>query len=228
MEIVFLKSDVESTSDLAWVEAAVIKFLARLNPAVGVALTDPATWQTQPEKIDVINLTEQKRKAGASGYHVYLNGEAIAYCSPNAAHFGLAGLYKPAVYSKPIYSLGKIKTPSKLRTPAELFPGLITTVCHEIAECLADRDVATYTAPDPKTGIKWLLEPCDWVYGSYYAETVNDLPAVFPNVALPSFSTPGGKAPFDLLGIVPAPFTPRATSGAYGYGLVNGVLTKIF
>ena len=222
METVFIKSDVESKSDLAWVEAAVIKFLARLNLSIGVTLTAPI-WGT----VDVINLTEQKRKAGASGYHVFLNGEAVAYCSPSAEHFGLAGLYKPAVYKNSIIG-GKITKTTVVRTPALLYPGLITTVCHEIAECLADRDVATYTPPAPQTGIKWLLEPCDWLFGSYYAETVNDIPAVFPNVALPSFYDPAGKAPFDLLGIVLAPFTPRATPAAYGYGLVNGILTKIF
>jgi len=75
METVFIKSDVESKSDLAWVEAAVIKFLARLNPSIGVTLTAPTSGT-----VNVINLTEQKRTAGASGYHVFLNGEAVAYC----------------------------------------------------------------------------------------------------------------------------------------------------
>ena len=221
METVFLKSDVEPASDLAWIESAVECFLAKLNPAVLVSTTQPTAGT-----VDVINITEQNRHVGASGYHVWLNGQAVAYCSPHASG-RLAGYYSPATYSKAITSFGKIIRPAKLRNPERFTPGLITTVCHEIAEAIADRDVETYTMPD-KDGVKWLLEPCDWVDGSYWTSQINGTPAVFPNVALPSFSDLAGQTPFDLCGIVKAPFTKKATPDAYGWGLVGGVLKKIF
>jgi len=221
METVFLKSDVESTSDLAWIEKAVEIFLGKLNPSITVTVTPPVS---APEIL--INITEQNRHVGASGYHVFLNGQAVAYCSPHASG-RLAGYYSPPRYSLPITSFGKVIIPSRLRTAERFTPGLITTICHEIAEAITDKDVETYTMPD-KNGIRWLLEPCDWVDGSYWKADVNGIPAVFPNVALPSFWDISGKAPFDLLGIVPAPFTQKATPNAYGYGKVLGTLKKIF
>ncbi len=224
METLFLKSDIESSADLLQIEAALIRFLSKLDPTVLVSTGFPLTGPVP----DLINITEQNRHTGAAAYHVFLNGQAVAICSPSAAG-RLSGWYSPPQYSKAITAKGKVIRPAKLRQAARFTPGLITDVCHEVAEILSDRNVETYLGPD-KDGINWLYEPADWVFGSYWAEIVNGIPTVFPNIARPSFGDLNGKAPYDLLGIVPAPFTKKVTPTAYAWGRVGatGPLKKLF
>ena len=193
---IFIDSDVEDKTTLTNVVAAVNVFLGRLKPTVKAFMGTPL--HNDPSTL-LVHITQDKRHTGASGYHILLNGEPVAYCLANEA--GLVyGHYSP-----------------KTSTHGELFtPSVVATVCHEIAEMLADGNVATYTSPDSH-GNQWLLEPCDWVFGEYWTATVNGHLCVFPNVALDSYHDLKGKAPYDLMGLVKAPF--ERTPKGYAYYL---------
>ena len=231
MNGVFLKSDVEPTSTLAQIEAFVEVFLTIYSPTTRVDTT------AQPGD-DIINITEHNAHVGAGGYHINLNGVSIAYVKPSARG-RLWGTYIPERWSAPIYAtvFGKriIIKPSKLTTPAVYTPGLISDICHEIAECLADGDVETYLGPD-RNGFQVLYEPCDWVEGTYFARTINGITAVLPNVALRAFGDLSNKqGPYDLMGLVKAPWGYTGpTAEAWGYDPKKyldpktAVLTKIF
>jgi len=191
---VFIDSDIEDKATLANVVAAVNVFLAKLKPGVKAFAGTPL--HADPSTL-LVHITEDKRHTGASGYHIYLNGEPVAYClALEAGH--VYGHYLP-----------------KNAAHGEQFtPSVVATVCHEIAEMLADGNVATYTQPDSR-GHQWLLEPCDWVFGEWWIATVNGNVCVFPNVALDSFHDLNGKAPFDLMGVVKGPFQRSAAGYAY-------------
>ena len=208
MTAVFLKSDCEPDSEMAKIEACVTAFLSLLNPAIKIDTI------AQPEDI-VVNLTATNRHVGAAGYHVNLKtpdhptGVPTAFVYPQQIG-GLYGYYRPAIYGKDITAtvLGKrvVIKKGKLRTTEKFLPGAVTIICHEIAEALADGDVATYTAPD-QLGRRILKEVCDWVEGTYFTRVIDGQTIVFPNVALDAFCDVNNKVgPYDLMGLVKAPF----------------------
>ena len=202
MAQVFLKTDCEPASELAFIEKCVGVFLSILNPVVKV---DTAY---NPGDV-VINLTPLNRHAGAAGYHVNLNGVPTAFVYPTQIG-GLNGKFYPASWSIPITKtvLGKkiVIRPAKQRSPDIFESGAITVICHEIAEALSDGDVATYTAPD-QFGRRILKEVCDWVEGTYFTRVIDGQTIVFPNVALDAFCDVNNKVgPYDLMGLVKAPF----------------------
>lgn len=229
--MIFLKSDVESSSQLAQIETFVEAFLTVLDPTVKIDTVASAGD-------DIINITEQQGHAGAAGYHVFRNGVPTAFVRPSARG-RLWGTYIPARYSLAITKtvLGKkiVIRPSKMTTPESFTPGLITDLCHEIAETLSDPNVETYLGPD-RNGFQILYEPCDWVEGTFFARTLNGITAVFPNVALKAFADLTNKqGPYDLLGFVKAPWGyVGSISEAWGYDPKKypdpktAVLTKIF
>jgi hypothetical protein len=102
----------------------------------------------------------------------------------------------------------------KLVHPALYSEGLVTTICHEIAEMIGDPMVTSFSSPDSK-GRKWLMELCDPVFGSYSFYSVNGQIAILPDFALPSFYDVHGKAPFSFFGGATAAFT--MTPAGYGY-----------
>ena len=224
MPAIFFKSDCEPTSELANIEAAVEVFLALLSPTTQVTLT-PVVGA------DVVNITVLDRHVGAAGYHTVFNGAPTAFVYPTTTR-PIWGEYRPAIYGHGITVtiLGKriVIRKGKLRTKESFVPGVITTICHEIAEMLADGDVQTFTKPD-QLGRSWLLEPADWVNGTYFTKTVNGNLCVFPNVALPVFSDITNKVgPYDLMGLVKAPFQ-LIMPHAYAYAKdKNGALVKIY
>ena len=217
MTTVVLTSDVLGPIDLKETLDSVQYFASVLKPGTLITLTPT-------EGADVIHITEANRHIGASGYHIVVNGAPTAFCSLRAAG-RLEGHYSPALWKRGIKLLGKVVTQPKLIHGEEFTPGLITVVCHELAEMFADGNIATYTAEDSQ-GRQWLKEPCDWVFGTYMVHTINGKVVVFPNVALDSFSTLGAPAPYDLCGIVKAPFEMTPKGYAYYRG-INGVNLKV-
>lgn len=222
MTAVFVKTDCEPASELAKIEKCVEVFLAVLNPTVKVDTVYNAGDV-------VINITALNRHTGAAGYHVNLNGVPTAFIYPQQIG-GIYGYYRPAIWGRDIYAtvLGKRIVIRKgiMRTPEKMLLGVVGIICHEIAEALADGDVATYTAPD-QLGRRWLYEPCDWVEGTSFMRVVDGNPIVFPNVALPAFTDVANRTgPYDLVGLVKAPFQ-CVGSGKMAWGKINdGPLTR--
>ena len=217
MTTLVLDSDILSPSDLQEVVAAVKYFVSLIKPAT-VVTTTPTIGS------DVVHITEKLRKIGASGYHISVNGIPTAECSPKASG-RLYGHYTAPLTTRPLIIKGKTIIKSVQVHGALYTSGLITVVCHEIAEMLADGNIATFTAPDSK-GREFLLEPCDWVFGTYLVHTINGKVCVFPNVALDAFSILGAPRPYDLIGAVSAPFALTPKGYAFYKG-INGVLTKV-
>ena len=156
-----------------------------------------------PEKGDwIIYVTERKRSTGATGYHTFENGVPVAYCSPKAAGrlFG--------TYSRPLIVKGKTIVPPRYTS------GLITTICHELAEMLCDPQIQTLSPIDTHNR-HWLVEVCDHCFGSYSVFTVGTIKCILPDVTTPSFYNLQGTAPFSILGAATAPFT--MTPKGYGY-----------
>jgi len=211
MTAIQITTDVLSNGDLGELTLAVQHFVPKITTAVGKPAVTVST--TASPEAWVVHLTEANRKIGASGYHISINGVPVAYCSPRAAG-RLYGHYIPALWTKATIVKGKVIVPARL-VHGELFtPGLITVVCHEIAEMLADGNVETYTQPNAK-GEEWLLEPCDWVFGQYFQETINGTVCVYPNVALDAYHTLGAPGPYDLIGKITVPF--QLIKPAYAY-----------
>lgn len=225
MTAVFLTSNSEPAGELAKIETAVSVFLPLLNPLVKVDTVYNAGDV-------VINITPLNRHTGAAGYHVLLNGVPTGFVYPDATR-PIWGEYRPAVRGRDITAtiLGKriVIRKGQIRSLERFTPGVITTICHEIAEMLADGDIATYTKPDWH-GNQWLLEPADWVDGTYFTRTINGNLCVFPNVALPAFSDTTNKVgPYDIMGLVKAPFQPIMPHAyAYAKDPKTGGLVKIY
>ena len=222
MTAVFIKSDVESDSEIANIETKVAYFLSVLSPTTKIDTV------AQPGD-DVISITRLNRHTGAAGYHVLLNGVPTGFVYPDAVG-GEWGYYRPAIYGADIYKtvLGKriLLRKGILRTPEKMLPGMITILCHELAEMLADGDVATYSAPNAR-GESWLIEPCDWVEGTFWMKKIGNDVCVFPNVALPAFTDVNNKTgPYDIMGLVKAPFQ-CVGPGKMAWGKINnGPLTR--
>ena len=211
MTTIQIDSDVLSPNDLNALVLAVQHFVPKITTAVGKPAVTITTAPTQGAW--VVHLTEKKRRSGAAGYHTDENGSIVAYCSPRAAG-RLWGHYLPALWTKPTIVKGKVIVPARQIHGEQFTPGLITVVCHEIAEMLSDDNITTYTAPNA-AGECWLLEVCDWVFGQYFQETVAGQLCVFPNVALDNYHALGATAPYDLLGKITAPF--QLIKPAYAY-----------
>lgn len=202
----FFDTNAEDKTTLNVLVDATSVFLNKLSPG-SIATLTPTPGA------EVIHLTEDKRHIGASGYHILMNGIPTAYCSPSAAGRPY-GYFNSGIIRATVVN-GKVIHPAHQVHPALTTPGLITVVCHEIAEMLADGNIATYSAPDSK-GNAWLLEPCDWVFGEYYEDTVDGNLCVFPNVALPAFTDVNNNVgPFDLIGLVKGPFQRSQHGYAY-------------
>ena len=161
----------------------------------------------------LVYITEKNRHVGASGYHQTLNGYPVAYCSPKASGrlFGN--------YIKPLVIKGKT-------IHGEFFtPGLITTLCHEIAEMLCDPYIKTISSTDAQ-GRNWLIEVCDHAFGSFQNFIADGKNLILPDVTTPAFYNLNGKSPFSIFGACTAPFTMTAKGYAY-FMDANGKLVKI-
>ena len=217
MATVFLKSDTEPTSELASIEKKLAYFLSVYSPTT----TFDTTFNPGD---DVLNITNAGRKAGAAGYHILFNGVPTALVFPNQVG-GLWGQYRAAVHKTVVIGGKIIKLPG-LRTPERFTPGLITILCHELVEVLCDPDLKQF-APANTRGERWLIEPCDWVEKTYWTRTIDGDVCVFPNAAYwKAFTDESNKqGPYDILGLVPAPFQCVGHPQAWGLDS-KGVMTK--
>ena len=217
MITICLVNETISDSDLK-VHASAVSYFA---PFVTKAWKLPAVKITTDTKPQVgawnVFITERNRKPGARGFHTVEGGLPVAYCSPKAA-------YKPfGAYFAGLIVKGKRVTPERVRE------GLITVLCHEIAEMLCDPKIDTVSAVDSK-GRAWLVEVCDHVFGQYliYTEPVSSTVCVLPDVTTASFYDLKGKAPYSIKAsaLPGSPFT--LTPQGYGYYKdATGKLIKI-
>lgn len=161
----------------------------------------------------IIYITERKRKTGAAGYHTFENQTPVAYCSLKAS----GRLY--GHYIKPLIIKGK------QIHGAFYTSGLVTVICHELAEMLCDPKIETISAQD-SLGRTWLVEVCDHVFGSYQNYVVNGNNCILPDATTPNFYKLGAAGPYDLFGAATAPFTMTPKGYAY-YKDSTGKLVKI-
>ena len=211
-----LDSNVESKQILADILAETTYFMNRLSPSSKVTLTPTPG-------ADVIHITSDNRHAHASGYHIFVNGVPTGYVVPEVSIYGH---YSPALHVPDVHVKG-VLIPAHEVHSERFTSGLITTVCHEMAEMLADGNIATYTRPDFK-GHKWLLEPCDWVFQEYFQVLVGKNMCIFPNVALDAFTDLTNKTgPYDLMGKVLEPFQRSPKGYAYFLDPITGKLMPV-
>lgn len=214
MAVIRLINDNElSDADLANVTAAVSHFV----PLVAKAWNQPAMSVVAggtPAPGDwVVNITEKNRVAGAAGYHDDVNGVPTAFCSLRASGRIYGTYLKPMVYK------------GNLVHPAIYTSGLVTVICHELAEMIGDPLIQSYSKPDSQ-GREWLIEVCDHVFGSYSYYSVNGNICIIPDVTTPAFYQVGSKGPWSIFGGAPAAFT--MTKSGYGfYKGTNGALERI-
>jgi hypothetical protein len=167
-----------------------------------------------PEDGDwLIYLTEKNRHPMAAGYHTTLNGHPVSYCSLKNSYYVFGR------YSKALVIKGKTIHGATYRG------GLLTTVCHEIAEMLCDPYIKTVSSVDAQ-GRKWLIEVCDHVFGSYMNVVIDSQNCVLPDVTTPAFYDLKGTKPFSILDATNAPFTMTPSGYAY-YMDDKGILHKI-
>lgn len=163
----------------------------------------------------VIYVTESNRQLGAAGYHKVVNGKPTGYVSPKGSGSSIFGVYYPVKYLK-----------SLKKTIAERYvSGLVTVVCHELAEMICDPVIQTYSKPD-SFGRSWLIEVGDHAFGGFFNKTFFGKICVFPDITTPAFYDLKGKAPFSIANLLTAPFKMSAKGYAY-YKDANGKLVKI-
>jgi hypothetical protein len=214
MPTIRLINDNELTeADFVNVTAAVAHFVPLITKAWGLPTYQVVGGGVAQAGDWVVNITEKNRLAGANGYHEDINGIPVAYCSLR----GAGRIY--GTYLKPFTFQGK------LVHPAIYSEGIVTVICHEIAEMLCDPQVVNYSKPDAQ-GREWLIEVCDHVFGSYSFYVVDGQVAVLPDVTTPAFYEVGSKAPYSIFGGATAPFT--MTKSGYGYYKdSHGVLQRL-
>ena len=202
-----------SPADFLNVTAAVSHFVPLVTKAWGLAPVSVVGGGTPAPTDWVVNITETNRLVGARGYHKDVNGVPTAYVSLRAA----GRVY--GTYIKPLFYKGG------LVHPAIYSEGVVTVICHEIAEMLCDPIVENFSKPDAQ-GRNWLIEVCDHVFGSYSFYSVDGRTCVLPDVTTPNFYELGSHAPYSLFGGATAPFT--MSKNGYGYFRnPSGVLEKI-
>ena len=163
----------------------------------------------------VIYVTDLHRQVGAAGYHTVIAGKPTGYVSPKSSGAKIFGGYTPAKYLKSIK-----------KTIAERYvSGLVTVICHELAEMICDPIIQSYSKPDA-LGRTWLIEVGDHAFGGYFNKTFFGQICVFPDITTPAFYDLKGKAPFSIANLLSAPFTMSSKGYAY-YKDATGKLVKI-
>jgi hypothetical protein len=222
MITICLTNDTLSDADFKTVVDAVNYFVPmvvkawKLSPVTITTTPSPNAW--------MVNISDKNRHAGAGAYHTVTAGIPTAWCSPAAVNNKVGGYYAAGRFGLVKNALGRFVKSTTPTSPARYSSGVVTDVCHEIAEMLSDSNIATYSAPDPQ-GRQWLVEICDHVFGTYLVHSIEQTVCVFPNITTPAFYDAKGKAPYDLLGVVSSPFT--MTPKGYGYWSSPKGLVKI-
>ena len=192
------------------VTKAVQDFVPLVTKAWGIPDVTVVSGGTPAPTDWLVYATEKNRSTGALGYHTVKAGVPIAYCSFKAVGSKTFGLMHRALVVK-----------GKTIRPATYSDGLVTVICHEIAEMLCDPQIKTLSPVD-SLGRTWLVEVCDHVNGVFFMSG----PCVVPDVTTPAFYDLKGKAPYSLQNSTNAPFT--MTAKGYGYWKDSkGILNKI-
>jgi len=210
--LALINDEAISAADMKTLAKALKNFCDRvttawnLQPVTVVTTPTPGAW--------VIHLTEAKRAQGALGYHTVESSLPVAYVSLKAVSSKLWGIFYPARFFKKMQI-----------SPAIYLQGLITVICHEVAEMLCDPAISTVSAKDSQER-QWLVEVCDHCYGSFATITVDGKVCVLPDVTTPAFYDLHAKGPYTIFDSVKAPFT--MTPKGYGYYKnATGALVKI-
>lgn len=170
-----------------------------------------------------VSITNLNRRTGADGWHnVSPTGLAYAYITPGTLAYPF-GTYRAGALRRLI---GKTWFPIK---PEYLRSGCLTVLIHETLEMLVDPALKTVSTTPDKLGHNWLIEVCSTaVFGTYFhhQDPVTKQDCVLPNFAFPSAFDLNGKALFDYLGVLKAPFT--TTPKSYPYWVdKSGKLIKV-
>jgi hypothetical protein len=210
---------------------------------VSSKVTDPTAWN--------IYLDEKKVNLKAYGFHNFDEGKPTAYVSPRMnrllekflgrRHQNLYGVVKehPIIthFSPVIMENGVVKVPAHTTTiraaaPTDYTPGMISVICHELAEMVADPRPsidfgkwatipANFSGKFPNGGTV-LIEIGDHTRGHFSAVINSIIKGVkvstvvcFPDFTLPSFYDPSGKAPFSYRNLPLKPFD--FLKGAYAF-----------
>lgn len=200
-------------ADFAKIVSAV-KYFTKLTANAWNIPTVVVEVGNTPDASDwMVYVTDKNRHVGAAGYHTVVNGIPVAYCSPKASGrlFG--------TYIKPLVIRGK-QIHGGLTTP-----GLVSTICHEIAEMLVDPVIQNFSAKDSQ-GRSWLVEVCDHCFGSYMVYVADGTKCIIPDVTTPSYYDLNGSAPYTIFGAVDAPFKLTPKGYAY-YKDASGKLVKV-
>jgi hypothetical protein len=208
-----INDGVMSDVDFQTMSKAVQQFVPLVTKAWGIKSVKVEVGGSPVQGDWLVYCTEKNRRLGAAGYHGTLNGYPVAYCSLKASGriFG--------TYLRPLIVKGK-------QIHAAFYtPGLVTTICHEIAEMLCDPNIKTLSATDAQ-GRAWLVEVCDHVFGFYQLTVVDGKNCILPDVTTPAFYDLKGSAPYSILGGATAPFTLTPKGYAY-YMDAKGVLLKV-
>ena len=200
-------------SDFNKIVKAVKYFVPKVTSAWGMASVNIEANGTPVAGDWLVYATESRRKVGAAGYHGVLNGSPVAYCSPKASG-RLFGTYIKALTVK-----------GKLIHKALFSPGLVSVICHEVAEMLCDPYIQTMSAKDPQ-GRNWLIEVCDHVFGSYEVFVSDGTNCVLPDVTTPAFYNLQASGPYSIFNALVAPFV--MTPKGYAYWMDStGKLQKV-
>lgn len=213
MTTICLVNDVSiSTTDMATLVKAVQSYCNLITDAWKQKRVVVTTTPT--EGAWLIHLTETKRHTGALGYHTVEAGIPVAYVSFKAVVSKLWGKY-----FKPLTIKGKV-----IRQ-ATYSPGIVSVICHEVAEMLCDPVIQTLSPVD-SLGRQWLVEVGDHCSGSYALVPVDGNICLIPDATVPAFYNLKAKGPYTLYNAVTAPFTMTAKGYGY-YKDASGKLIKL-
>jgi len=219
----YLTNDTLSATDFQTVVDSVKWFAPlvaqawNLPPVTVTTTPTPGAW--------VVNVTNKNRHVNAGAYHVDTAGIPTAWCSPAAVNNKIGGYYAPARFGLIKNLLGRWVKSTTPTSPARYSSGVVTDVCHEVAEMLVDSAISNFSAPDSQ-GRDWLVETCDHVFKTFQVHSIGSTVCVFPNFTTPNFYKVGASAPYDFLGVVKAPFTMTPSGYAFYKG-PNGTLIKM-
>lgn len=212
MEICLVNDAGLLEGDVTMLRQAVEYFVPLVTKAWKLPAFTVTTSPTRKDGVWNILITDKNRKQGATGYHAVENGLPIAYCSPKASFYTFGKIWK------------QITIKGKVIRPLTYREGLVTTICHEIAEMLCDEKITTYSKPDAQ-GRQWLIEVCDHCFGSFLIYNISGTDCILPDVTTPAFYNVKGASPYTLNNAVTAPFT--MTAKGYGYYLSADGLQKV-
>jgi hypothetical protein len=189
-------------------------------PAPSVSLVTSGTVSIPDAKN--IYITDDKINAKALGYHVA--NPVAAFISPKMNRVTTLSLRRRLNLLGTVREHPGLNVKNKViiaAKPTLFIPGMISVICHEIVEMLADPNLDNWKVmPD---GSSVLVEVGDHANAFHFKAVITSTikgkvvtnKVCFPDFTLPSFYDAKGVAPFSYTGAVTAPFT--FLHGCYAY-----------